>query len=160
NRGTVGGSLAHADPAAEMPGIAVACDADIHLEGKAGRRNVRAADFFTGPLSTALAPDELIVEVRLPPWNANRRWAFEEFALRRGDFALAAIAAFFDTDTAGRAMNAHIGVIGACSRPHRLARAEAALNGQRVDDDVIRAATQAAAGELDPPGDLHASADY
>ena len=161
NRGTVGGSLAHADPAAEMPGIAVACDAELLIEGAgAGRRAVRARDFFTGPLSTVLAHDELIVEVRLPPWPPGRRWAFEEFALRRGDFALAAVAAFYDLDAAGRAVGAHIGVIGACSRPHRLARAEASLDGRAVDEAAIRAAARAAAGELDPPNDLHAGADY
>src|SRR5712671_2746818 len=86
NRGTVGGSLAHADPAAEMPGIAVTCDAELALAGPSGTRTVRAAEFFLGPLSTALAEDELIVEVRLPPWPTGRRWAFEEFAQRQGDF--------------------------------------------------------------------------
>ena len=160
NRGTAGGSLAHADPAAEMPGIAVACDAQLVLAGSSGRRIVPAADFFTGALSTVLAVDELIVEIRLPPWPAKRRWAFEEFALRRGDFALAGIAAFYDEDASGRATNAHIGVIGACNRPHRLPSAEAALNAKAVDADVIRSAAAAAMAEIDPPGDLHASAAY
>ena len=113
NRGTVGGSLAHADPAAEMPGIAVACDAQIVLAGSSGRRIVAAADFFTAALSTVLADDELIVEIRLPAWPANRRWAFEEFALRRGDFAIAGVAVFYDQDASGRAINSHMGVIGA-----------------------------------------------
>ena len=160
NRGTAGGSLAHADPAAEMPGIAVACDAQLVLAGASGRRTVPAAEFFTGALSTVLATDELIVEIRLPAWPAKRRWAFEEFALRRGDFALAGIAAFYDEDAAGRAVNAHIGIIGACNRPHRLPNAEAALNGKAVDADVIRSAAAAAMAEIDPPGDLHASAAY
>ena len=160
NRSTAGGSLAHADPAAEMPGIAVACDAQLVLAGSSGNRIVPAADFFTGALSTVLAVDELIVEIRLPPWPAKRRWAFEEFALRRGDFALAGIAAFYDEDASGRATNAHLGVIGACSRPHRLPSAEAALNAKAVDADVIRSAAAAAMAEIDPPGDLHASAAY
>jgi carbon-monoxide dehydrogenase medium subunit len=160
NRGTAGGSLAHADPAAEMPGIAVACDAQLVLTGSSGTRIVPAAEFFTGALSTVLAIDELIVEIRLPPWPAKRRWAFEEFALRRGDFALAGIAAFFDQDASGRATSAHIGVIGACTRPHRLPRAEAALNGKPVDASAITAAAAAAMAEIDPPGDLHASAAY
>jgi len=160
NRGTAGGSLAHADPAAEMPGIAVACDAQLVLAGSSGRRTVPAAEFFTGALSTVLATDELIVEIRLPAWPAKRRWAFEEFALRRGDFALAGIAAFYDQDASGRATNTHIGIIGACNRPHRLPNAEAALNGKAVDADVIRAAAAAAMAEIDPPGDLHASAAY
>ncbi len=160
NRGTVGGSLAHADPAAEMPGVAVTCDAELALAGSSGSRVVRAADFFLGPLSTALADDELIVEVRLPPWPAKRRWAFEEFSRRRGDFALAAVAVFYDVDEAGRAGNAHVGVIGACHRPHRLAQAEAALNGRVIDESAIRAAASAAAAAVNPPEDLHASAAY
>src|SRR6202166_2760508 len=87
NRGTVGGSVAHADPAAEMPGIAVACDAEIAVTGKAGGRVIAAKDFFLGALMTALAPDEIITEIRLPAWPATRRFGFQEFALRRGDFA-------------------------------------------------------------------------
>lgn len=160
NRGTAGGSLAHADPAAEMPGIAVACDAQIVLAGSGGRRIVPAAEFFTGALSTVLADDELIVEIRLPHWPAGRRWAFEEFALRRGDFALAGVALFYDEDVSGRATNTHIGVIGACARPHRLAQAEAALDGKTVDAVTIQAAAKAASAAVDPPGDLHASAAY
>ena len=160
NRGTVGGNLAHADPAAEMPGVAVACDAELVLTGSKGTRVVRSADFFLGPLTTALADDELIVEVRLPAWPAARRWGFEEFAQRRGDFAVAGIAAFYDADARGVAGNTHIAVIGACHRPHRLAGAEAALNGHMVDEQVIVAAAKVAAAEVDPPADLHASAEY
>ncbi len=84
NRGTVGGSLAHADPAAEMPAIAMTCDAEIAVVGKSGARVIQAADFFQGALTTALTADEIIVEVRLPAWPAGRRWGFEEFARRRG----------------------------------------------------------------------------
>ena len=160
NRGTVGGSLANADPSAEMPGIAVACDAMIHIMGAAGARIVPAVQFFTGPLSTVLEPDELLIEARLPAWPAGRRWAFEEFARRRGDFAMAGVAVFYDRDAAGRAGNAHIGVIGACSKPHRVPTAEAALNGRVVDAAAIAAAAQAVAAAVDPPEDLHASADY
>src|SRR5271154_3461156 len=80
NRGTVGGSLAHADPAAELPGIAVTCEAEITLVGAAGARTVHAADFFTGPLSTLRQPDEIITDLRLPFWPRDRRWAFREFA--------------------------------------------------------------------------------
>jgi carbon-monoxide dehydrogenase medium subunit len=160
NRGTVGGSLAHADPAAEMPGIAVACDAEIVVVRSSGTRRVSAGEFFVGALSTVLADDELIVEVHLPPWPAGRRWAFEEFARRRGDFAIAGIAAFFDPDRTGRATNAHIAVIGACRRPRRLRQAEKALDGRTVDEKTILAAARAGAEEVDPPADLHASAAY
>jgi aerobic carbon-monoxide dehydrogenase medium subunit len=160
NRGTVGGSLAHADPAAEMPGIAVTCDAQIIVAGPKGTRTMAAGQFFTGALSTVLADDELIVEVRLPAWPAKRRWAFEEFSRRRGDFALAGIALFYDVDSAGRAINAHIGVIGACHRPHRVPQAEAGLNGRVLNAKAIEGAARALEAALEPPGDLHASAAY
>ena len=160
NRGTAGGSLAHADPAAEMPGIAVTCDAQLVVAGTAGRRVIPAAEFFTGALSTVLGDDELIVEIRLPHWPAQRRWAFEEFALRRGDFALAGVAVFYDEDAAARAINAHIGIIGACTQPQRVAQAEAALNGKVVDATVIQSAARALSAAIDPPSDLHASAAY
>src|SRR5271166_2391987 len=124
NRGTVGGSIAHADPAAEMPGIAVTCDAEIAVVGPAGPRVVAAADFFIAPLTTALAADEIIVEIRLPAWPAARRWAFKEFARRRGDFAMAGTALFYDVDAGGKACNAHVGAIGVGDRPQRLAAAE------------------------------------
>jgi carbon-monoxide dehydrogenase medium subunit len=155
NRGTVGGSLAHADPAAELPGIAVACDV-----GAAGARTIPAAAFFTGPLETALRPGELITELRLPPWPAARRWAFREFARRPGDFALAGVALFYDEDGEGRARGMHLGVFGACRRPHRLASVEAMLEGRTVDEAAIAAAAKAAAAAVDPPQDLHADAEY
>lgn len=160
NRGTVGGSLAHADPAAELPGIAVACDAEILVRGARGGRTIAAKDFFRGALSTALADDELVVELRLPAWPAGRRWGFQELAPRRGDFAYAGVAVFYDRDASGRAANAHIGVFGACQKPHRIAQAEAALNGRFVDAAAVREAAAAAQQAVDPPDDLHASAAY
>jgi carbon-monoxide dehydrogenase medium subunit len=161
NRGTIGGSLAHADPAAEMPGIAVTCDAQIMVHGSGGPRSIAAGDFFTGALSTSLRDDELIVEVRLPGWPTNRRWAFEEFARRRGDFALAGVAVYYDLDANGRAANTHIGVIGACTRPRRVKPAESAVNGHALTEKTIQAAARALEGALDDaPTDLHASAAY
>lgn len=160
NRGTVGGSLAHADPAAEMPGLAVALDARLRIIGAKGERMVEAGEFFTGPLSTVLEPDELILEVSLPAWPAARRWGFEEFARRRGDFALAGAAVWFDTDAAGCAQNAHVGIIGASDRPRRLPAAEMVLNGKALDAATIAAAVAAARAALDPMNDIHASADY
>jgi len=160
NRGTVGGSLAHADPAAEMPGIALTCEAEIAVFGKSGARVIKAADFFTGALTTALAADEIIVEVRLPPWPAGRRCGFQEFARRRGDFAMAAAAVFYDQDSRGRAINAHVGVIGVADRPLRLATVEALLNGQTVDAATIAKAEAATVAAIDPPEDIHATAAY
>ncbi len=160
NRGTVGGSLAYADPAAEMPGIAVTCDGEIIVMGPSGERNVKAGDFFLGALATSLAPGEIITGLRLPPWPRDRRWAFIEFARRRGDFALAGVALYYDVDSAGRADDAHIGVIGASDRPCRLAAAENVINGNAVDADIITAAAEAASHEVDPMEDFHAPAAY
>ncbi|HEY7244056.1 MAG TPA: xanthine dehydrogenase family protein subunit M [Xanthobacteraceae bacterium] len=160
NRGTVGGSLAHADPAAEMPGIAVTCDAEISVVGRSGARRIKAGQFFHGPLTTALAPDEIIVEVRLPPWPRGRRWGFQEFARRRGDFALAAAAVFYDQDDAGKARNSHVGAVGVADRPLRLHAAEAAINGRAIDDDTIGRAEAAASAEVNPESDIHASGAY
>jgi carbon-monoxide dehydrogenase medium subunit len=160
NRGTVGGSLAHADPAAEMPGIAVACDAEISVIGKGGTRVILAADFFQGALTTALGSDEIIVETRLPAWPASRRWGFQEFARRRGDFAMAGAALFYDPDAAGKAGNAHVGVIGVGDRPRRLAAVEAVLNGRLVDAAVMAEAESATSAAVEPQDDIHASAAY
>src|SRR3984893_8043641 len=160
NRGTVGGSIAHADPAAEMPGIAVACDAEIAVVGPAGTRAIRADDFFIAPLITALAADEIIVDVRLPAWPAQRRWGFREFSRRRGDFAMAAAAVFYDVDGAGKAHNAHIGAIGVGDRPTRLTAAEAEGNGNVVDQVVCEAACAAASAAVEPHDDIHASGAY
>ena len=159
NRGTVGGSLAHADPAAEMPCIAQTCDAAIAVTGKNGARTIQAADFFQGALTTALRSDEIITEVHLPAWPAARRFGFQEFARRRGDFALAGIAAFYD-EAGGKATNAHIGVFGVGDRPRRLEPAEAALNGSAVDEALTVKAGEAASDAVEPQDDIHASAAY
>jgi carbon-monoxide dehydrogenase medium subunit len=160
NRGTVGGSLAHADPAAEMPAIAMTCDAEIAVVGKSGARVIQAADFFQGALTTALTADEIIVEVRLPAWPAGRRWGFEEFARRRGDFAMAAAALFYDQSADGKARNAHVGVAGVADRPLRLPSVEDVLNGRAVDQATIAEAEAAASAAVDPQDDIHASAAY
>ena len=160
NRGTVGGSIAHADPAAEMPGIAITCDAEIAVVGKSGAHVIQAADFFQGALTTALTPDEIIVEIRLPAWPAGRRWGFQEFARRRGDFAMAAAAVFYDQDERGKARNAHVGVIGVGDRPLRLTAVEDVLNGQSIDGATIAKADAATSAAVDPRDDIHASAAY
>jgi aerobic carbon-monoxide dehydrogenase medium subunit len=160
NRGTVGGSLAHADPAAEMPCIAVTCEASISAVGPHGARTIAAGDFFQGPLMTSLHADELIRDIRLPAWPARRRFGFAEFARRRGDFALAGAAAFYDTDQDGKISNAHVGAIGAADRPLRLKSAEDTLNGHVADEEIIRAAAGAGAAASEPPDDIHASSAY
>jgi carbon-monoxide dehydrogenase medium subunit len=160
NRGTVGGSIAHADPAAEMPGIAMTCDAEIAVVGKSGAHVIQAADFFQGALTTALTTDEIIVEIRLPAWPAGRRWGFQEFARRRGDFAMAAAAVFYDQDARGKARNAHVGVIGVGDRPLRLTGVEDVLNGESIDEATIAKADAATSAAVEPQDDIHASAAY
>jgi aerobic carbon-monoxide dehydrogenase medium subunit len=160
NRGTVGGSIAHADPAAEMPGIAVACEAEIAVIGKSGARVIRARDFFLGPLTTALQSDEIIKEVRLPAWAERRRWGFQEFARRRGDFAMAATAVFYDEEEGGKARNAHVGVIGVGDRPMRLSQVETVVNGQVMNEALMTKAGAVASSAVAPPDDIHASGAY
>jgi len=160
NRGTVGGSLAHADPAAELPGIAVACEATLEVASVRGQRRVPAGEFFVGALSTVLEPDELITALVLPPWPATRHAAFEELSRRRGDFAMAGVAVSFELDARQQVTAPRIAAIGAADRPLRLRGAEAALDGRALDSASIAAASVAAAAEVDPADDLHASAAY
>ena len=159
NRGTVGGSCAHADPASEMPGIVLTCDAEISVMGKGGARTIKAKDFFQGALTTALTADEIITEVHLPAWPAARRYGFQEFSRRRGDFAMAGVALYYDVE-GGKATNAHIGVFGVGDCQRRLPKAEAALNGHTVDEALAVAVGEAAAAEVEPQDDIHASSPY
>ena len=159
SRGTVGGSLAHADTAAELPGIAMTCDAEIIAVGRNGKRRIAARDFFVGPMMTALAHDELVIELHLPPWPPARRWAFEEFARQHGAFALAGIALYYDL-CVGVATDVHFGVIGASAALQRLTPAEAVLEGCVVDAATMLATAQAAAAAIDAADDIDAPADY
>jgi aerobic carbon-monoxide dehydrogenase medium subunit len=160
NRGTVGGSLAHADPSAEMSGVALTCEARMTIVGSNGTRIEKAVDFFTGPIQTSLAPDEILTEVHLPAWPAARRWAFREFARRKGDFAMAGVALFYDLDQKSRAVDAHIGAIGVSDCPIRLIAAETALNGNPVTEETIAAVVKVAKDSIDPPSYIHAPAAY
>jgi len=159
NRGTVGGSLAHADPAAELPGIAVSCEAQIVALGSAGKRVIGAGDFFHAALTTALRPDEIVTEIRFPAWPRQRRYGFREFARRRGDFALAAAAVSFD-EVERKYRDVRIGAIGVADRPIRLTAAERALEGRAIDETIASNCAAAAAGEVDPADDIHARGAY
>jgi aerobic carbon-monoxide dehydrogenase medium subunit len=159
NRGTVGGSIAHADPAAEMPGVVVACEAKMTVVGKSGPRIIEAKDFFQGPLMTALQSDEIITEIKLPAWPAKRRFGFQEFARRRGDFALAAALLFFDEES-GKARNARVGAIGVGDTPLRLAAVEQVINGNAIDEATINRAEAVASASVSPHDDIHASGAY
>ena len=159
NRGTVGGSLAHADPAAELPGIVVTCEADIVVRGSAQSRVIAAGDFFRGALTTALQPDEIVTEIRFRAWPRQRRYGFREFARRRGDFALAAAAVTFE-QAEQKFRNVRIGAIGVADRAIRLAAAERVLEGREVTDVAIAESAAAASAATDPADDIHASGAY
>ena len=160
NRGTLGGSIAHADPAAEIPAIAVVCDADILLRGPAGARTVKSTEFFEGVFTTGLDAAELIEAVRFPAWPGERRWAFAEIARREGDYALAGIAAWFDLDAEGRISACAITAIGAGDTPLRLSTAEGMLIGSRPSTSLLEKAAERTDIDIEPFDDLHASAEY
>ena len=159
NRGTIGGSLSHADPSAELPLMALLLEARIACAGPAGARRIAAEDFFLGALTTALGEHEMVTEVALPALIHGTGWGFEEFARRSGDFALAAAAATVSL-AGGAAAEVRIAVTGMGERPERMAAAEARLKGAAYDPEAIRAASELVAQAVAPSTDLHASADY
>ena len=160
HRGTVGGSLAHADPAAELPAVMAALDAELVVRDQAGERTVCADEFFLSYLTTALAPTELLVEVRVPTLPPRTGWAFQEVSRRHGDFALVAVAALVTLDAAGAIAAARVAVAGGAPTPVRATQAEALLRGQQPTEAVFREAERLASAAVDPDSDLHASADY
>ena len=159
NRGTVGGSLAHADPAAELPAVALALDAEIVVRGPRGLRRIAADSFFTTYLTTALAPDEVVTEVRVPIPSPGTGWAFREVARRYGDFALVLVAALVEVSD-GRVARARLAVGGVADRPLRATAAEASLFGTSADRASVDSAVAALDGEIAPLDDIHASAGY
>ena len=158
NRGTIGGSLSHADPAAELPMMAVLLDATLRLVGPNGSRDVAAASFFTGALSTVLASEELLTEVLLPQ-PKFKGWAFHEFAARAGDFALAGVGITL-TSIDDRAADVRIAVMGVGDTPLRMTAAEEVINGRSIDAQSIDAAVEAVRVTVMPSDDLHGSAEY
>ena len=159
NRGTIGGSLSHADPAAELPAMVRLLDATIEAVGAKGSRSIAAADFFEGALTTTLADDEIVTSIALPALPPASGWGFEEFARRSGDFALAGVAATVALDGATVA-EARIALFGVNETPVRAAAAEALLAGQRHDPKLIEAAAAAVGEAIEPTDDLHASAGF
>lgn len=161
NRGTVGGSLAHADPAAELPAAMLVADARLRLRSVTDERWVPAADFFTGLLTTVLRPDELLVEIEVPALAARTGWAFHEIARRHGDYALVGVAATVTLDGEGRCREARLGFLSVGDGPVLAPHAAAVLVGEAPTPEAIAAAAHAAATEdIDPPEDIHASAAY
>lgn len=160
NRGTAGGSLSHADPSAELPGVAMAMDAELIAEGPNGRRSIPVAEFFFAELTTALEPDEILREIRIPKANASTVAAFAEVGSHFGGLAIVGVAAQVELDAEGRCTTVALAATGAGERPTRLTSAEAMLFGEVLEERTIMEAAEAAAGDVDPLEDLHASAHW
>jgi carbon-monoxide dehydrogenase medium subunit len=160
SRGSIGGSLAHGDPGAELPLVALTLDASLHVRNGAGERAVAASDFFRAPRTTAVAAGELLVGVTFPDLPRGAGWAFEEFSLRFHNAPLVAVAAVVVLDADGRVGAVRIGLAGVGPTPVRARATEQAIVGQPAAPDVIAAAAEDAARDLDPPDDVHASPEY
>jgi CO/xanthine dehydrogenase FAD-binding subunit len=161
NRGTFGGSVAHADPSAELPAVVAALDGTLRVASAAGEREIAADDFFLTYLTTALEPTELLVEVRLPAPPARGGWAFLEVSRRHGDFALVGVACLLALEPGGQHVaQARLAFTGVGGTPLRARDAEAALVGAVAGPDAFAQAATLAQAAAEPDADLHASADY
>lgn len=160
NRGTVCGSIAHADPAAELPAVAVATDASMVVRSRHDERVVAARDFFNGYLTCDVASDELLLELRIPSAADGSFWSLKEVTRRHGDFALIGLAAGLEFDGDGRIGSARLAFFGAASTPLRVDEAESVLVGERPGEELFEVAAAVVADRLNPPSDLHGSAAY
>ena len=159
SRGTIGGSLAHADPAAELPAVARALDAEFVVRGPSGDRVIPAAQWFEGYLTTSRGPDELLVEVRFPAARPGTGVSFQEVARRHGDFAIVGLAVSLAL-SGGVISDARLAFAGLSDVPLRASAAEDLLVGERPSAELFDAAAQRATDDVDPPDDLHGSSDY
>lgn len=159
SRGTIGGSLAHADPAAELPAVARALDAEFVVRGPSGERVIPAAEWFEGYLTTSRRPDELLVEVRFPAARPGTGSSFHEVARRHGDFAMVGLATSLVL-SGGVISEARLAFAGVSDVPVRAAAAEELLVGESPSAELFDEAARRATEDLDPPGDLHGSPDY
>jgi carbon-monoxide dehydrogenase medium subunit len=159
NRGTVGGSLCHLDPAAELPAIAAAFDAVIEVAGPAGKREIAFADFPAAYMTPSLAADEIVTGVRFPAWPAGHGYAFVEFARRHGDFAMASASVLLTRDAKGRIARLSLTIGGLTTAPLRMRDVEDACIGQLPTDEIFRAASEACRN-IDAVDDMHAPARY
>lgn len=159
NRGTIGGSLAHADPAAELPMISLLLNSKFGIVSSAGRRIVDPAAFFLGALTTGLGDDDFLTDIEFPKLAPNTGWGFEEIARRSGDFALASVAATISA-TAGAMGDVRIAMMGIGETAMRAPEAEALLAGHALTDELLNEAVASIRASVEPNTDLHASADY
>jgi len=159
NRGTIGGSLSHADPAAELPMMALLLNARLQVVSSKGERTVAALDFFRDALTVDLGEDEIVTEIHLPKLPPNTGWGFEEVARRAGDFAVAAVAATV-TASDDKIEEARIALTGVAPTPVRAQKAEALLRGEKIETKLIECVIEAVRSVIAPDSDLHASSDY
>jgi carbon-monoxide dehydrogenase medium subunit len=159
-RGTIGGTVAHADASAEIPCVLAALDGSVVARSTRGERTVAAADFFQGHFTTALDDDECVVEVRMPTANPSAGYAFHEVARRHGDFALVGVAATLALGADGRITDGRIALMGVADVPHRARAAEAQLVGAEPTAETFAAVAQTATANLTPGSDIHGSAAY
>ncbi len=159
NRGTLGGSLAHADPAAELPTVCLALDAEIEIAGADATRVVPMRDFTNGFMTTALGYDEILAAVHIRPWRLGHGYSFQEYARRHGDFAVAGAAVLLDANHDGVIKRASVALCGVADRPIRRDDAETALVGQVLDESII-ARVARLAGDVEATGDIHGDATY
>ncbi|WP_319429854.1 FAD binding domain-containing protein [Mycobacterium sp. RTGN5] len=161
SRGTIGGSIAHADPASEYSAVALALDATMETVSTSGRREIAAAEFFAGVWETAMEPDEILVGLRFPVWSGRCGFGVEEFARRHGDFAIAGAVAAVELDDDDRVRRSGIGLLGMSATPRRASAAEAAIAGRPIGDITAEEIGELAMSGLDDiPADLQGSADY
>ena len=160
NRGTIGGSLVHADPAAEWPLVAVALDAQLVLRSQGNMRTIAAREFFLAPLTTVIEPHELLCEVRFPVASGRTVWGFQELCRRPGDFAIAAVACRLTLDQNGACTAVSLAVGGAHSTPLLIAEIEKAVKGNRGEEGAIKGAAEITAAAVEPPADVHGSAEF
>ncbi len=160
NRGTIGGSLAHADPASELGAVALCGDAEIKIRSRDQVRWVSSRDFFQGPYTTSLEPIEVLEEIKFPRPSAAAETVFLEFSRREGDFALAGVSAMLETDEEGCCRQVRIALCGAGSVPYRAAAVERALMGQRLTLQIIKEAVSGVTEGLESYSDVHASSEY
>jgi carbon-monoxide dehydrogenase medium subunit len=159
NRGTIGGSISHADPAAELPMLAVFYGATIKVQGQGGRRDIPAEEFFVSALSNCLKPEEIVFEIDFPILTSHRGWAFEEVARRFGDFALACVAVSLEL-LDGRIADARVAVMGVADTPRRLREAEDVLRGELGGHNRATQFAELVRSCVSPADDIHVSAEY
>ncbi|MEE8300875.1 MAG: xanthine dehydrogenase family protein subunit M [Candidatus Tectomicrobia bacterium] len=160
NRGTVGGSIAHADPAAELPAILLASGGSVQVQGPQGSRQVAAEDLFFTYFTTTLEANEILTEVHFPRWPDGTGWCFLEESRRHGDFAMVGVAALVSLEPEGQCTQVAVSITGVGGAPYRVDEAPSILVGQTVDAERIAQVAQAASDGVDPEGDIHASAEF